>query len=114
MALPTGSPDVSARSLPSWANPETSDNIDEVLQALDTYKKKDPSKGMSSSDLLCTYPTTIVFSGSALQSCRERSDNETELLQNHGVKPISSCNPILEEGARMEGWRFARAYHIVV
>ena len=40
-----GSPDTPGRSLPSWATHEATDNIDDALKALETYKKKDPSKG---------------------------------------------------------------------
>ena len=45
MALVLGSPETHNRSMPSWAVPEGGENITEALQALDTYKKKDPSKG---------------------------------------------------------------------
>lgn len=45
MALAPSSPDVHGRPLPSWAIQEPSENITEALQALDTYKKKDPYKG---------------------------------------------------------------------
>jgi ubiquitin-like protein ATG12 len=47
MSLVPGSPDIVNRSLPSWPVPESGENITEALQALDTYKKKDPSKGWS-------------------------------------------------------------------
>lgn len=45
MAQVPGSPDIQGRSIPSWSVPEGGENITEALQALDTYKKKDPSKG---------------------------------------------------------------------
>lgn len=41
MALVPGSPEIHARSMAQ----ESGENITEALQALDTYKKKDPSKG---------------------------------------------------------------------
>jgi len=44
MALVPGNPDIADRSLPPWPVPEIGENITEALQALDTYKKKDPSK----------------------------------------------------------------------
>jgi ubiquitin-like protein ATG12 len=42
MAL--NSPDLQGRPLPTWATPESTTDIDEALLALETYKKKDPSK----------------------------------------------------------------------
>jgi ubiquitin-like protein ATG12 len=44
MALVPGSPEIHGRSMPPWAAQEGGENITEALQALDTYKKKDPSK----------------------------------------------------------------------
>ncbi|KAF9465435.1 APG12-domain-containing protein [Collybia nuda] len=44
MAQAGGSPDLPARSLPSWAGAENSDTFDEAIKALETYKKRDPSK----------------------------------------------------------------------
>ena len=44
MALVPGSPEIHARSMAQ----EGGENITEALQALDTYKKKDPSKGKRS------------------------------------------------------------------
>lgn len=46
MASVAGSPDAPhGRSVLPWAATESGENITEALQALDTYKKKDPSKG---------------------------------------------------------------------
>jgi ubiquitin-like protein ATG12 len=45
MAHSSGSPDASTRPLPSWTVPEHSESFGEVLNALETYRKKDPSKG---------------------------------------------------------------------
>lgn len=47
MAFAAGSPDMHAHSLPAFGAgiPESGENITEALTALDTYKKKDPSKG---------------------------------------------------------------------
>jgi ubiquitin-like protein ATG12 len=44
--MASGSPDDSSRqvALP-WTPGEVSESATEALQALDTYKKKDPSKG---------------------------------------------------------------------
>jgi hypothetical protein len=39
------SPDTPGRPLPSFPTQEAAENINEILQALDTYKKKDPAKG---------------------------------------------------------------------
>jgi ubiquitin-like protein ATG12 len=47
MAHSSGSPDAPTRSLPSWAAPDHSESFDEALRALESYKKKDPSKGKS-------------------------------------------------------------------
>ena len=55
-----GSPDTPGRSLPSWAALEATGNIDEALKSLETYKKKDPSKG--------TFPNTRVEIRSDLSS----------------------------------------------
>lgn len=45
MAQATGT-DTPDRSLPSWATEDGTDNVPEALQALQTYKKKDPEKGV--------------------------------------------------------------------
>jgi hypothetical protein len=47
MAQAAGSPDTPTRSLPSWVAAEQSETFDEAIKALETYKKRDPSKGMS-------------------------------------------------------------------
>lgn len=47
MAHSSGSPDAPTRSLPSWAAADHSESFEEALKALETYKKKDPSKGRS-------------------------------------------------------------------
>ena len=52
MASAAGSPDTTLRALPSWANPEPSEQFEEALKALDSYKKKDPSKGPTSRCIL--------------------------------------------------------------
>lgn len=44
MAQATGSPDAPTRSLPAWAAPEVSPTTAEAIRALESYKKKDPSK----------------------------------------------------------------------
>ncbi|KAF8233848.1 putative ubiquitin-like modifier [Tricholoma matsutake] len=44
MAHSSGSPDAPTRSLPAWAPIDQSDIPEEALRALETYKKKDPSK----------------------------------------------------------------------
>lgn len=56
MAFTTGSPDMRAHALSALGagTSESGENITEALTALDTYKKKDPSKGaykLSSSSL---------------------------------------------------------------
>lgn len=55
MASAAGSPDTTLRALPSWANPEPSEQFEEALKALDSYKKKDPSKGPESGCILESY-----------------------------------------------------------
>ena len=43
-----GSPEPQSRTLPSvWTTGEAGANIQEALDALETYKKKDPNKGES-------------------------------------------------------------------
>ncbi|OCH88026.1 APG12-domain-containing protein [Obba rivulosa] len=45
MALTAGSPEPQSRSLPpAWTAGDTVGNMQEVLEALETYKKKDPAK----------------------------------------------------------------------
>ncbi|PSS08915.1 hypothetical protein PHLCEN_2v3405 [Hermanssonia centrifuga] len=45
MALTAGSADVQTRTLPSaWTSLDNGTDMQEALEALDTYKKKDPSK----------------------------------------------------------------------
>jgi len=44
MAQVVGSPQTPTESLPSWATPHHSESPEEALKALETYKKKDPSK----------------------------------------------------------------------
>ena len=39
------SPDTPRRPLPSFPTQEAAENTNEILQALDTYKRKDPAKG---------------------------------------------------------------------
>lgn len=52
MASVAGSANAHGRSVPSWAAPEIGENITEALEALDSYKKKDPSKGTIHIDIL--------------------------------------------------------------
>ena len=48
MALTAGNADAQTRPLPSaWTPLDNPHNMQEALEALDTYKKKDPSKGAS-------------------------------------------------------------------
>ncbi|KII83972.1 hypothetical protein PLICRDRAFT_118729 [Plicaturopsis crispa FD-325 SS-3] len=44
MAHAPGSPDAHGRADRLWAAPDAGENIAEAIQALETYKKKDPSK----------------------------------------------------------------------
>ena len=81
MAFTVASPDMRTHALSTLGigTLESEDNITEALTALDTYKKKDPSKGEykpSSSSLA----SMIGNSRSAIQSSWQRSDHETELL----------------------------------
>jgi ubiquitin-like protein ATG12 len=49
LALSQGSPSSQGRTLPSsWGPMEATEDITEALRALETYKKKDPSKGVLS------------------------------------------------------------------
>ena len=46
MAPTAGSPDIHTRALPSaWTSLDSGPNLQEALDALESYKKKDPSKG---------------------------------------------------------------------
>jgi hypothetical protein len=82
----SGLPESPSRPLTSWGGGgggiEPSDDISEALQALETYKRKDPSKGefLSLSSIYLLYSPTAILSGSTLQSGGERADNEAELL----------------------------------
>ncbi len=52
MALTAGSADVQTRTLPSaWTSLDNGTDMQEALEALDTYKKKDPSKGLCAARL---------------------------------------------------------------
>lgn len=68
MAFAAGSPDMHAHSLPAFGAgiPESGENITEALTALDTYKKKDPSKGTHELLHLCVL-------GASLMVCCEQS-----------------------------------------
>lgn len=102
MASVAGSPDTTLRALPSWANPEPSEQFEEALKALDSYKRKDPSKGLESGCELVV-KADLFHSHRALQGNWERPDNEAELLQNYLFKSLPSSNSVSTEGARMAG-----------
>jgi len=61
MASVAGSPDTTLRALPSWANPEPSEQFEEALKSLESYKKKDPSKGSESGCVLDSYVGADLF-----------------------------------------------------
>jgi ubiquitin-like protein ATG12 len=50
------SPETPGRPLPSFAPQEATENISEILHALDSYKKKDPAKGV-----FCLQTLTLAY-----------------------------------------------------
>lgn len=109
--MASSSPDTHTRALPTaWTVQENLDNIAEALEALETYKKKDASKGTPpplprSGDALSNTLNATSASRRAIQSRWKRSNNAAKLLQDHGLQPISGRNPIPTKGAWLEGWR---------
>ena len=81
------------------------ENSTEVLQVLDTYKKKDLSKG---NDLYpisegIRSPDVAMNSARTLQGNRECPDHEDEYLPDHGVESFPSRDSILEKETCLEG-----------
>jgi hypothetical protein len=94
MAQP-GSPDTQARTLPlSWATTDQDESYRDALQALETYKRKDPSKSALYGHVatmmmmigLTTIPSgvshlhSLGHSRRALQGGRQCANHEAELL----------------------------------
>ena len=98
-----------SRALPSaWTTPDTAGRMQEAQEALETYRKKDPNKGAYSTNLHARgvlLKSPRCSSRRAVQGGRKCTDNEAELLQDHRDKSIPGCDSVLEERARVEGWR---------
>ena len=106
MASVAGSPDAPhGRSMPPWAAIEVGDNTTEALQALDTYKKKDPSKGLFPLHHYNRWGDALhLISCGTVQGSWKCSDHEAELLQDYRIQSVPSCHPIFEEGVGVESW----------
>lgn len=88
-----------ARQLPTW-NPSEDAVPEAALKALDTYKKKDPSKGAPR--VFTSFGQQLIReSGGSVQGRGQCADNEAELLQNHRVKSIPSSDTLPSQGAGM-------------
>ena len=103
--MASSSPDTHTRALPTaWTAQDSLDSIAEALDAIETYKKKDVSKGKVGLEAPSILNST---SGSrrTIQGRRQCTDNATELLQDHCIQQISSRDSIPTERARLEDWR---------
>ena len=112
MAQPPGSPeDLGRQTTLPWTPGEGGESLMQAIQALETYKKKDPSKG--SSHVSDTEPFHLMSlslslslscgdSGRAFQGCRQCPDHEAKLLQDHGCQPVSSSDSVFEKGVGVE------------
>lgn len=60
----TSSPDHHTRTLPAaWTSQDHLDNITETLEALESYRKKDASKGwcrLHTAPIICSFPSVVV------------------------------------------------------
>ena len=93
------------RSIPSWAAQGDSEHSEEALKALETYKKKDPAKGLlAQSQMPANEFLTILLSGRTVQGRRQRANNEAELLQDNVFQSLPSSHSVPAEGARVESW----------
>lgn len=103
--MPPGSPDIRP-ALSQWASLDTGADI-EALDALETYKKKDPSKGARVSPWSTRFVAGLTGhqlyfdSGDTFQGGWECANHEEQLLQSHCVEPLSSCNTVPEERVRI-------------
>jgi len=91
MAQTAGSPELTprqgSRALPTWnMNSDLEDET--LLKAFETYKKKRFFQGCC-----------------ALQGRRERTNHETEHVQDYSHQSIPSCDPILEKRTGVAEWR---------
>ena len=79
---------------------------EEVLNALDTYRKKDTNKSESlESPVTCPSrsPDLLQHSHCSVQGCWKCTDNETKHVQDLCSEPISSCHPISEKRVELAG-----------
>ena len=85
MALPA---DAQTRTIPSaWTPLDPAHSMQEALEALESYKKKDPSKGICSLKASKLLPLTdIICSGREVQSGGQCPDHEAEPLQDHSLE----------------------------
>ena len=78
---------------------------EEVLNALDTYRKKDTNKSESLKSPV-TRPSkslTRTSSHCSVQGCWKCTDYETKHVQDLCSEPISSCHPISEKRVELAG-----------
>jgi hypothetical protein len=81
MAHSSGSPDApTLRPLPSWTGSDHSESFEEALKALESYKKKDPSKGKPFKAEAYEILSFGFISYCTLQGRRKCPNHETELL----------------------------------
>lgn len=109
--MASASPDTHSRSLPSvWTAQDSLGDIAEALDALETYKKKDVSKGTYPTHLRTEISDTLnatSVSRRTIQSRWQCTNNAAELLQDYCIQSISGSHPIPPERAWLEGWRSA-------
>ena len=102
--MSTIGPDGTSRVGPQAVQPTVNE---EVLNALDTYRKKDTNK----SESLKSPVTRPKFAQPGLQShcsvqgCWKCTDNETKHVQDLCSEPISSCHSISEKRVELAGGR---------
>jgi hypothetical protein len=78
--------------------------------ALEHYKIRDTSKGMSFLSPLSCYVRTnrgsesLIGSGGEIQINRFGTHNEDHCIQSNSFKPISSCNSILKGSTRFQSY----------
>ena len=97
---------------PSLSAPDpTSDaGLAEGLAALESYKKKDPAKGLGiHHHHHLSVTAKLIGRGScscrALQGSWKRADHEAELFQSDSFEPFPGCDSVFAQGARVESRR---------
>lgn len=93
------------RSAPAMTQPEPGDESGAVkaIRALESYRKKDPSK--SEPPAPPPRPRLTAPSRRPLQGGRQCPHHEAELLQDQLGQPLPGRHPVSQEGARVAGRR---------